>query len=414
MGSRPCPCTQGCKSSRGLCWRGLTAQCDKRADPVSHSEVINGLAALLDNANTGDVQFVCLEHREQDGEVFGSADAIAACQTRKRILWAHSDILRSRSAYFRDLLAAGFTETLASPAGSSTRTGGSAAESHRRVHTITVDHCDFETLYWLLFYLYTGEIEFSSASEIRKHVSRATCNARHGRTALDNAAKVSDEWAWRRLSTAALSTTGGGSGADESDEVRTVRSTLSASSMAGSFMRDTAGAADPKRVRETGQRPIGQQAKGQTSGARTGPPSIPPRSGTTARTSASRAPSESRAVSHSSYPSYLHPAARSRPDPHAHPAARPNAASAFAIFCVAHRYRLAGLQRLAQAHLLDSLTPENACPLLLASYLYDDLHGMVQDFVIAHWRAVQAGVSSCRARMRAYLADKSTVWRLTA
>lgn len=314
------------------------------------------------------------------------------------MLWAHSDILRSRSAYFRDLLAAGFTETLSSPAASSSRTGGSSIESQRRIHTITVDHCDFETLYWLLFYIYTGEIEFSTDAAIRKHVSRATCNARYGSSALDGVAKRSDEWAWKRLSTAAMSAAGGGSQADDSDDVRTVRSTLSASSMAGSSMLETNTATtEPKRARDVTQRPRGQPARSQPSTSRSGPPpAIPPRSSATARTGTARPPSETRSASHSSYPSYLHPASRSRPDPHTHPTVRPIAASAFAIFCVAHRYRLAGLQRLAQAHMLDSLTPENACPLLLASYLYDNLHGMVQDFIIAHWRAVQAGVSLLR------------------
>lgn len=52
-------------------------------------------------------------------------------QSRKRILYAHSEILEEKSEYFKDLLASGFSET-------------------QRYNTIIVDDASFSTLYWIL------------------------------------------------------------------------------------------------------------------------------------------------------------------------------------------------------------------------------------------------------------------------
>lgn len=84
---------------------------------VTPISLLEGLGALLDSA-TGDVQFVCLQH--VDGEA------------RKRTIYAHSEILRARSEYFKSLLSGGFKET-----------------ESKRV-TIVVDDADFDTVYWLL------------------------------------------------------------------------------------------------------------------------------------------------------------------------------------------------------------------------------------------------------------------------
>lgn len=84
---------------------------------VAPITILEGLGALLDSS-TGDVQFVCLQH--VDGEA------------RKRTIYAHSEILRARSEYFKSLLSGGFKET-----------------ESKRV-TVIVDDADFDTVYWLL------------------------------------------------------------------------------------------------------------------------------------------------------------------------------------------------------------------------------------------------------------------------
>lgn len=102
-----------------------------------------GLARLLDK-KSGDVRFICLEHvynQSQPPSVSGRAtevdpeedlyDIKVTRQSRKRILYAHSEILEEKSEYFKDLLTSGFAET-------------------ERYNTIIVDDASFSTLYWIL------------------------------------------------------------------------------------------------------------------------------------------------------------------------------------------------------------------------------------------------------------------------
>lgn len=86
-------------------------------------DVITGLGDLLDSTS-GDVQFVCLEHTlEEDGRMV----------SRKRVVYAHGEVLRARSDYFKGLLDGGFKET---------------EGTGRR--TVVVDDANFDTVYWLL------------------------------------------------------------------------------------------------------------------------------------------------------------------------------------------------------------------------------------------------------------------------
>jgi hypothetical protein len=93
---------------------------EKVVAPISIS---SSLADLLDSAS-GDVHFVCLEHFERDEEFL----------SRKRVIHAHSEILKARSDYFKSLLAAGFKEV----------------EGRGGKVTIVVEDADFVTMYWLL------------------------------------------------------------------------------------------------------------------------------------------------------------------------------------------------------------------------------------------------------------------------
>lgn len=105
---------------------------------------IVGLNGLIDST-TGDVKFVCLEHTtrlvgpdEDDPE--GSEKKLQPF-SRKRVLFAHSEILKASCDYFNDLLTGEFEEAERARRGDS------------RYTTIIVDDAGFETVYWLLKYV---------------------------------------------------------------------------------------------------------------------------------------------------------------------------------------------------------------------------------------------------------------------
>lgn len=96
-------------------------------------DVMAGLEQLLDSPS-GDVQFVCLEHARAptSGSDYGG-EGVEKLVSRKRVIYAHSEILKARSTYFKMLLDGGFKET----------------EGQTR-RTITVDDAGYDTVYWLL------------------------------------------------------------------------------------------------------------------------------------------------------------------------------------------------------------------------------------------------------------------------
>lgn len=96
---------------------------------VAPISLIQSLAGLLDSTS-GDVQFVCLEHCRRSGDGEGTEETVS----RKRIIYAHSEILKIRSDYFKSLLAGGFKEV----------------EGRGGKVTVLVDDADFDTVYWLL------------------------------------------------------------------------------------------------------------------------------------------------------------------------------------------------------------------------------------------------------------------------
>jgi hypothetical protein len=105
--------------------------------------VISGLANLLDST-TGDVQFVCLEHTAvpAEGEHTAEGDQsripTSTMLSRKRIMYAHSEILKARSGYFKTLLSGGFAEMEL------------AKSSDSQYVTIIVDDASYDTVYWML------------------------------------------------------------------------------------------------------------------------------------------------------------------------------------------------------------------------------------------------------------------------
>ena len=93
-------------------------------------DMINAMAALIDVPNGADVKFICLEHEipeEGDGE---------GMRSRKRVVYANSQVLAARSPYFQDLFATSFQET--------------SQVSSDRCKTVVVESADFNTVYWML------------------------------------------------------------------------------------------------------------------------------------------------------------------------------------------------------------------------------------------------------------------------
>lgn len=79
---------------------------------------------------------------------------------------------------------------------------------------------------------------------------------------------------------------------------------------------------------------------------------------------------------------------RPQPDPHPHPTPPPPPASALAVYQTAHRYGLPGLAQLALNHLMETITPQRAFALLLATRVWDELHALVEDYVVNTWDEV--------------------------
>ena len=148
-------------------------------------DLLDGLAASLDNpskghliiiplvfhsdrnADTGDVQFICLERNDPSvtghpsldqgpesspstpSSKLGPAFFSSRAFLRKRVIYAHFDILTRRSEYFATMLSSSFSENA-----HSTRPGD------RKIHSVVLEEADFVTIYWLLKWIYTNRVTF--------------------------------------------------------------------------------------------------------------------------------------------------------------------------------------------------------------------------------------------------------------
>jgi len=97
-------------------------------------DMIDAMAALIDVPNGADVKFICLEHEILEG---GDEDGL---RSRKRVIYANSQVLAARSPYFQDLFATSFQET--------------SQGSSDRFKTVVVESADFNTVYWMLRYVH--------------------------------------------------------------------------------------------------------------------------------------------------------------------------------------------------------------------------------------------------------------------
>jgi hypothetical protein len=111
---------------------GLPAAIPNRV--IMPESTVAALKALVDSP-IGDVMFLCLEHSHLP---VGLGEELKyETLSRKRVLYAHSDVLRSKGRYFADLLTGGFSES-------------EGRKEKSRVTPIMVDDAGFDTVYWVL------------------------------------------------------------------------------------------------------------------------------------------------------------------------------------------------------------------------------------------------------------------------
>ncbi|KAL1680779.1 hypothetical protein EV122DRAFT_261984 [Schizophyllum commune] len=357
-------------------------------------DLLEGIEASLDNPNTGDVRFVCLERyseaqhspnpnegdrRESDGSSSHSSIPLTA---RKRVIYAHSDILTRRSEYFATMLNSSFAEN------------PTLAPGERKTYTIVVEEADFETIYWLLKYCYANWLMLKEQDDPRAAVN----NIGTGWSARWLTTR-GGEWDWKTYS----------SGTDESVAEGSVASaethpTEDSGPTKARMATTIPPSVSTMRTTSTARPPPSSAAKPPTTPGRPPQPS-------NARRAASQGtspipidrgktvPPMPLTMPPSNYPAGAHypvsphntrAALVASPDPHPHPTPAPPPASALSMYQVAHRYAMPALAALAQEHMMNTLTPRGSFALLLATAVWEELHALVQDYVVEKWDEVSA------------------------
>lgn len=377
-------------------------------------DLLEGLEASLDNSSqqefnwpphdganrttdTGDVQFICLEKASREYSQVPASPTppntansesrlssssshsfgVSRITARKRVIYAHSDILIRRSEYFASMLSSAFSETM--PCG------------ERKIHTVVVEEADFVTIYWLLKWVYANWLLFKEEDDPRSAVEGigAGWSVRWLGTR-----GTAGEWDWKTFNK--------GSAAD--DDIVSAASGDSAPSLvdargSGSSQGKstfTNNQPTPTGMRNSVQRPTATSKPPSSSTALRPTGSVAPRRGAVPENPSISTTVPPPALSSSSHTTppisigsshYANSAQRPRPrisatpssgDPHAHPTSTPPPASALSVYQIAHRYELPGLATLALEHMLTTITPQSCFVLLLASVMWDDLHSLVE------------------------------------
>jgi hypothetical protein len=305
---------------------------------------------------------------------------------RKRIIYAHSDILIRRSEYFATMLASSFAENSVISTG------------ERKLYTVVVEDADFETVYWLLKYCYANWLLFKHNDDPRAAVegvgagwSAKWLNGQQG------------EWDWKTFHK-------GGSEDGGTD----TRSATSADSMPVSSA--VSGSTSNSDIYH--QNTVSRVSPNVTTGTRTSPSKPTINSNSTPRltnpTSSRRAAPSSSASSNpvtmsisgsssnipkakqisiatqsnnspaaTHYPvsprSSRHSGNTSSPsDPHPHPTPTPGPASALSMYQVAHRYAMPNLASLSLEYIMSTITPKSSFALLLATSVWEELYTLIE------------------------------------
>ncbi|KAF9478172.1 hypothetical protein BDN70DRAFT_880338 [Pholiota conissans] len=373
-------------------------------------DLLDGLEASLDNPNTGDVRFVCLEKYSATRDLLSHSTTSATSGSvspgpfsnhstaRKRIIYAHSDILNRRSEYFATMLSSAFAEN-----------SGGVTNGERKLYTVVVEEADFETIYWLLKYCYANWLLFKQDDDPRNAVEGVGAGwsakwlvSHQGEwdwTTFHRGGASEDGTADNRSATSGesvpVSSAIGMSTSRKSDTYQQPVATPIASSSRVIPLKSTptAGSSAPKNPVNPASASRGSSSTiSRTTGSSTvgvpGAKSINVQTSSTFPTS----------------PQYTHsprsarnPASVSSPDPHPHPTPTPPPASALSIYQVAHRYVMPNLAALALEHIMSTITPQSSFALLLATAAWEELHLLVEDYVVDKWDEVSlsTGFEDC-------------------
>lgn len=313
--------------------------------------------SFIDSIRTGDVRFLCLEHAGSETPVEDRGRL-----ARRRAVYAHSELL-VHTDYFKSTLSGGFAET-----------------SDAAVTTLLVDDASFSTVYWVLRWLYTDEIVFSSTESVRAVMTQVRVDKAAARRVLDL-----ESWEYQPIE-------------DDDVETRTVRSVSSMGTTASgrrspapsTGVPSGASSRRPSAVSPTPSTAPTPTPRTNRPAATASTPSGVPRIATAScparKPAAKPKPSppgapKSPPVSRSPYSI---PRRAPVPDPHPHPSPPPPSASPLAVFFLAHRYGLSELEAVARDFLLRHLTPQTCVATLLATHSFPDLHSSVTDYVVCH------------------------------
>lgn len=390
-------------------------------------DLLEGLEASLDNANTGDVRFICLQKLNlglssspqlatnttlptspvSTTSSFSQPPFSTETTARKRVIYAHSDIISRRSEYFATMIGSSFSEN----------THG-LVQGERKIYTIIVEEADFETIYWLLKWIYGNWLLFKEHDDPRVAVdgvgegwSARWLNARGG------------EWDWKTFRKTSVSD---GSNTGTRDDCRSVTSAESrrssntggistgkvkppfqaSTSSISSSARPASGAKSLPSSKTTSALPGTTRQPNASAPRRSGSvttttpndSALPVTSHTTKSVPVPITLSTANFPSSSHYPispnaqrhhQHLHPSpVVSTIDPHPHPTPPPPPASALSMYQVAHRYAMPGLASLALEHIMSTITPQSSFPLLLATSVWIELRALVENFVVERWDEV--------------------------
>lgn len=394
-------------------------------------DLLEGIEASLDNANTGDVQFVCLERLDSSSSPPGSStpnsrrsssessshplQSSSRLIARKRVIYAHSDILRTRGGgeYFSTMFSSGFAEN-ATP-----------APGERKIHTVVVEEADFNTIYWMLKWIYGNWLLFQDDDDPRvvfkamgqgQSVKWLPSSYAPGPSqGPPSSARQAGEWDWQTLYRIDASSEAGSVGQsirslilDDPHPEAGHTQTSSQESSGTHAESEAAPELSPRSSTVSMSRPTVRAVSGagvRRGGAKAGTSGPPARSANTTGSGSTAGPFRSGSTGFAPVsphtPRYSHPhphshshthphtlSTRPQPDPHPHPTLSPPPASALAVYQTAHRYALPGLAQLALNHLLETITPRRAFALLLATRVWDELHMLIEDYVVNTWDEV--------------------------
>jgi hypothetical protein len=267
------------------------------------------------------------------------------------------------------------------------------AAGDRKVYTIIVEEADFITIYWLLKWIYGNWLLFREDDDPREAVDGTgagwSTKWLHSR---------GNEWDWKTFNKADVDDTiaigkddtSVGSGLSVASGRRDDQSPSGSKGKQAEQLRSFTSATAPNMVTSAPRIPSSKAAmtpvtSRQNSGLRHGTSS----SGIPQHTS-----NQSNPVPISTnYPisprgSRHTPSTVSTPDPHPHPTAPPPPASALSMYQVAHRYAIPGLASLALEHMMSTITPASSFALLLATSLWEELHTLVEDYVVERWEDI--------------------------